>query len=98
MEFFAYHRDRPGSATLRGEMLEQHWSYMDRFQDRMIARGPTLTPDGETATGSVHIVDLPSPADALLQAPDPAAARAVLPPDGYAAIEVHHWASGGRPG
>jgi len=64
MEFFVYHRDRPGSGPLRDTMLEQHWSYMDGFQDRMIARGPTLTPDGETATGSVHIVDLASPAEA----------------------------------
>ncbi|MDT7800623.1 MAG: uncharacterized protein QOI78_4056, partial [Actinomycetota bacterium] len=31
MEFFCYHRDRPGSAALRGELLEEHWSYMDRF-------------------------------------------------------------------
>jgi hypothetical protein len=30
MEFFCYHRDRPGSVTLRYELLEQHWSYMDR--------------------------------------------------------------------
>ena len=64
MEFLAYHRDRPGSAALRDELLEAHWSYMDRFQARMIARGPTLTPDGEIATGSVHIVDLPSVAAA----------------------------------
>ncbi|MEV6847413.1 YciI family protein [Actinoplanes sp. NPDC051411] len=179
MEFFVYHRDRPGSGALRDQMLEDHWSYMDRFQTRMIARGPTLTPDGETATGSVHIVDLASPAEArafafdeptyqagvyrdvllrrwrnvlgrtmwefpagrvesdgylviglgpvaavgpppafdgliaygpllsdrgdpeigvaaLLQAPF-AVAGAVLPPDDYAAVEVHHWASGGRP-
>lgn len=180
MEFLAYHRDRPGSAALRDELLEAHWSYMDRFQAEMIARGPTLTPDGEIATGSVHIVDLPSveaarafvfdepnyqagvyrdvllrrwhnvlgrtmwdypggrvesdgflviglgavaavappPASdrlvaygplladdgattlgaaVLLQAPSPAAAGAVLPADHYADIEVHHWASGGRP-
>jgi uncharacterized protein YciI len=180
MDFLAYHRDRPGSAALREQMVEEHWSYMDRFQAQMIARGPTLTPDGETATGSIHILQLPDPAAArafafdepnyqagiyrdvllrrwrnllgrtmgdypggrvetdgylvlglgagtagdtppaqdgliaygpllsddggtwlgtaaLLQAPDPAAARAVLPPDRYAAIEVHHWASGGRP-
>jgi uncharacterized protein len=32
---------------------------MDRFADEMIARGPTLTDDGELPTGSVHIVDLP---------------------------------------
>ncbi|MET7403163.1 YciI family protein [Dactylosporangium sp. NPDC005572] len=59
MEFFCYHRDRPGSLELRGELLEAHWSYMDRFADGMIARGPTFGGDGETPTGSVHIVDLP---------------------------------------
>ena len=62
MEFFCYHRDRPGSVTLREALLERHWSYMDRYQADMIARGPTL--DGDTATGSVHIVDLPDPAAA----------------------------------
>ena len=50
--------------TLRDELLEEHWSYMDRFQEQMIARGPTLDGDGDTATGSVHIVDLPDPAAA----------------------------------
>ena len=64
MEFFAYHRDRPGSGDLRDQLIEEHWSYMDRFQAELIARGPTLTDDGETATGSVHIVDLPDSAAA----------------------------------
>ena len=59
MEFFCYHRDRPGSRELRDELLEEHWSYMDRYATVMIARGPTLANDGETVTGSVHIVDLP---------------------------------------
>ena len=59
MEFFCYHRDRPGSMQLRDKLLEEHWSYMDRHAAGMIARGPTLTDDGETPTGSVHIVDLP---------------------------------------
>jgi uncharacterized protein YciI len=62
MEFFCYHRDRPGSVALRGELLEAHWSYMDRYATEMIARGPTLA--GDTPTGSVHIVDLPDPATA----------------------------------
>jgi uncharacterized protein YciI len=62
MEFFCYHRDRPGSVTLREELLERHWSYMDRYQAEMIARGPTFV--GETPTGSVHIVGLPDPAAA----------------------------------
>jgi uncharacterized protein YciI len=181
MEFFCYHRDRPGSAALRDELVEAHWSYMDRYAAQMIARGPTLAPDGDTATGSVHIVDLPDsaaarafaldepnyqagvyrdvllrrwrnllgrtmwdfpggrddgdrylvlglgttpaasltvPADTdeliaygpllsddgaawlgtavLMRAPDPDRARAILPREHYAGIEVHDWTFGGR--
>jgi uncharacterized protein YciI len=64
VEFFCYHRDRPGSVTLREALVEQHWSYMDRYEAEMIARGPTLADDGDTSTGSVHIVGLPDPAAA----------------------------------
>ncbi|MFF7276272.1 YciI family protein [Streptomyces griseorubiginosus] len=64
MEFFCYHRDRPGSLPLREELTEAHWSYMDGYEAELIARGPTFTTDGETLTGSVHIVDLPNPAAA----------------------------------
>ena len=63
MEFFCYHRDRPGSTSLREGMVEQHWAYMDGFADAMIARGPTFAADG-TLTGSVHALDLPDPATA----------------------------------
>ncbi len=179
MEFFCYHRDRPGSASLRDELLEEHWSYMDRYATELIARGPTFTND-DTPTGSVHIVDLPDPAAArafafdepnyqagvyrdvllrrwrnllgrtmwefpggrsgssrylvlglgagtaedpvpadrevliaygpllsddgatwlgtaaLVEAPNPAAAQAILTPGRYAEIEVHNWEFGGR--
>jgi uncharacterized protein YciI len=44
-------------------LLEEHCSYMVRYQARMIARGRTLADDG-TATGSVHILALPDPAAA----------------------------------
>lgn len=60
VEFFCHHRDRPGSVALRYELLEEHWSYMDRYQAQMIARGPTLAGDGDTPTGSVHILGLPA--------------------------------------
>ncbi|MFD0683459.1 YciI family protein [Actinomadura fibrosa] len=181
MEFLVYHRDRPDSLALRNELLERHWSYMDRYAAEMIARGPTYAADGETPTGSLHIVDLPDPAAArafafdepnyqagvyrdvllrrwrnglgrtmwdfpggptgsdrylvlgfgagrsadsdvppgtdeliaygpllsddggawlgtaaLVRAPDPDTARAVLSPDRYAGIEVHAWEFGGR--
>lgn len=181
MEFLCYHRDRPASLPLRHELGEEHWSYMDQYAKEMIARGPTLADDGDTPTGSVHIVDLPDPSAArtfafdepnyqagvyrdvllrrwrntlgrtmwdypggrtggsrylvmglgsgqaadlavppardaliaygpllsddgdmwlgtaaLVQAPDPDTARAVLTPDRYADIEVHNWQLGGR--
>ncbi|MEV6636319.1 YciI family protein [Actinoplanes sp. NPDC051470] len=181
MEFLCFHRDRPGSGALRDELVEDHWSYMDRYASELIARGPALADDLDTATGSLHIVDLPGPAAArafafdepnyqagvyrdvllrrwrntlgrtmwefpggpagghrylvlglgageaadlavppgeerliaygpllsddgaawlgtaaLIQAPGPAAARAILTPGRYAGIEVHNWQFGGR--
>ena len=61
-EFFVYSRDAAGTAALRGDrgLLEEHWSYMDGFAESMIARGPTLATDRETATGSLHVLGLPS--------------------------------------
>ena len=44
--------------------MERHWSYMDRYATEMIARGPTLADDGDTPTGSVHILGLTDPAAA----------------------------------
>ncbi|WP_129260924.1 YciI family protein [Streptomyces sp. M3] len=181
MEYLCYHRDRSGSLPLRDEQLEAHWSYMDGYAKEMIARGPTLADDGDTPTGSIHIVDLPDPAAArafafdepnyqagvyrdvllrrwrnllgrtmwdspaittessrylviglgsgqaadlavppgrddliaygplladdgttwvgtaaLVRAPDPGTARALLTPARYADIEVHNWQPGGR--
>jgi uncharacterized protein YciI len=66
LDFFVYSRDAAGTGALRDddELLEAHWSYMDRFAETMIARGPTLADDGETATGSLHVLGLPS-ADAV---------------------------------
>lgn len=57
MQFFCCHRDRRGSVGLRDELLEEHWSDMDRCASEMIARGPTFAGE-DTPTGSVHIVDL----------------------------------------
>lgn len=55
-------------------------------QDELIAYGPLLSDDGTTWLGTA----------ALIQAPDPDTARAVLTPGRYAAIEVHAWDFGGR--
>lgn len=182
MEFFCYHRDRSDSSAQRAELLEDHWSYMDQYAKELIARGPLLADDGDTPTGSVHIVELPDSAAArafafdepnyqagvyrdvmlrrwrnklgrtmwefpggetddnlyfvlglgtgeaadlepahdrnddliaygpllsddgsnwlgtaaLVRAPDPDAARAILTPGRYLDIEVHNWRPGGR--
>jgi hypothetical protein len=40
MEFFCYHRDRPGSVALRDELLEDHRSYMDGYQAGVYRDGP----------------------------------------------------------
>jgi uncharacterized protein YciI len=63
MDFLIYSR---GSAAVAesddaAALNEQHWSYMDRFADRLTARGPTLGPDRESWTGSLHVVDLSGP-------------------------------------
>src|SRR5262249_26470001 len=62
MEFFCYHRDRPGSGELRRALVEAHRTYMDHYEKALIARGPTFADDA--ATGSVHIVELPDAAAA----------------------------------
>ena len=56
-----YSRDAADTAELRDdqELLEEHWSYMDRFAESMIARGPTLDTDRDIATGSLHVLALP---------------------------------------
>jgi uncharacterized protein len=66
VDFVVYSRDAPGTEALRDDdaLLEEHWSYMDGFADAMIARGPTLAPDRETPTGSLHVLALPSAAAA----------------------------------
>jgi uncharacterized protein YciI len=64
VDYFFYCRVRPGSGEPGPELAEAHWAFMDRYAETMIARGPTLSPDGEGWTGSMHIVNLPDSAAA----------------------------------
>ena len=59
MDYFFYCHDKPGAGTLRKQTLEAHWSFMDKYAPAFTARGPTLTDDGTSQTGSMHSVDLP---------------------------------------
>ncbi|MEV6103546.1 YciI family protein [Streptomyces sp. NPDC051940] len=58
MPYYVHAQDKPGVGERLMELAEEHWSYMDRFADGLILRGPTLSEDGEEHTGSVHVVDL----------------------------------------
>jgi uncharacterized protein YciI len=65
MHFLVYSRAVPErefpeyTAEDEEALNERHWSYIDRFSEAMIARGPTSGPTRDAWTGSVHIVDLP---------------------------------------
>ncbi len=87
MEYFFYCRDNPGSGPMRMRLAEAHWSFMDDYAPNMIARGPTLTEDGESATGSMHIVDLPDAAAAQTFAYDEPNYKAGV----YGQIMVRRW-------
>jgi len=84
LDFFVYSRDAPDTARLRDdlELLEEHWSYMDRFAESMIARGPTLDTGREIATGSLHVLALPSV--------DAAREFVALEPNNRAGVYVEH--------
>lgn len=63
MEFFCFHRDRAGSGPLRRRMVEQHWTYMDRYDSALALRGPAFD-DDEQLVGSVHVVEVATSTDA----------------------------------
>lgn len=64
MPFYVHAQDKPGVEADMLRLAEEHWSYMDRFADRLILRGPTLSDDGAERTGSVHVVNLTDRASA----------------------------------
>jgi len=64
MPFYIHAQDRSGVGAEMLRLSEAHWSYMDRFADRLILRGPTLSDDGSEHTGSIHILDVENLASA----------------------------------
>lgn len=103
VEYFVYCRNKPDVDGLRAEHLEAHLTVMDRYVSRMIARGPTLTEDRSSTTGSMHIVDLESAEEAQHFAHDEPYARAGVFADKpymrdglYTGFEILPWRFGGR--
>ena len=75
MQFFFYCRDRAGAGATRRALLKEHWAFMRRYVDAMIARGPTMSADGRAVTGSMHMVDLADAGAAQVFAHDDPLAR-----------------------
>jgi uncharacterized protein len=61
--YYVYGADLPDVLDGLIENSEAHQSYMDRYADRLILRGPSLSADGEH-TGSLHVVEVESRAEA----------------------------------
>jgi uncharacterized protein YciI len=64
MQFFVHGVDNVAVSEKLQVLAEQHWTYMDRHAEHLVARGPTLSPDGTTHTGSVHVIEAPTIQDA----------------------------------
>ena len=58
MRFVVYGRDGEKFDFEPNDRDEAHQTYMDGWLPRLIARGPTLSSDGEQHTGSVHVVEV----------------------------------------
>lgn len=55
-DYLVFSRDAPDVGERLDALAPAHWSYIDRFAHLLVARGPTLSADGEQHTGSVHIL------------------------------------------
>jgi uncharacterized protein YciI len=51
--------DQPASQTLRREFREAHEAYLAQRANVVMTRGPLVADDGETAIGSVLLLDVP---------------------------------------
>ncbi len=58
MDYLFFCRDKPGTVDALDRLAEAHWSFMDGYADRLLARGPSLSEDGAEHAGSLHIVRL----------------------------------------
>lgn len=65
MQYFAWGVDRPGAMADRVAHREAHWAFLDRFEERLLARGPVLDDeDPSQVLGSIHVVELEDDAEA----------------------------------
>ena len=59
MQYFAWGINKPDVTDRRTELIRQHWDFIAKYDDKLIARGPVMQADDLSAViGSIHIVDL----------------------------------------
>lgn len=65
MQYFAWGVDRPDATQQRLDLRDEHWAFLDRFEERLLARGPVLDDeDPKRVLGSIHVVELDDDAEA----------------------------------
>ena len=60
MLYIMYQVDKPNSEAIRAAQRQAHFQYLDDHQDILLLGGAMLATDGETRTGSVLIINVPS--------------------------------------
>ncbi len=60
MLYIMFNEDRPDGQAVREATRETHLAYLERHESIVVLAGGTLAEDGETRTGSVFIVNVPS--------------------------------------
>jgi hypothetical protein len=58
VQFLVYGQDGAEFDYGPNELHDAHQAYMDTWSAELVARGPTLSPDGSQHTGSVHVARL----------------------------------------
>lgn len=65
MQYFAWGVNRPDAMQQRLALRDAHWASLDRFGDRLLARGPVHDDAEPTKVlGSIHVVELDDDAEA----------------------------------
>jgi uncharacterized protein YciI len=79
MPFLIETWDKPGSAELRARTRPDHIAYLEANLGRLLGAGAKLSDDGETALGTVYVIDTESREEAQAFADADPFTRAGLP-------------------
>ena len=61
MAYFAWGINKPDTQDERSGLIQEHWDFIDKYQERLVARGPVLEfLDTSIVLGSIHILEIES--------------------------------------